>query len=94
MNFKEETNVFIFNLENFNNDEELMYKKLSEFVKLLLDSEYVCVINKEEFGTVSVEYNYNIYCNYGNATPHWLTPEDFEYILEKYEDDEETDENE
>ena len=41
MNFKEETNVFIFNLENFNNDEELMYKKVSEFVKLLLDSEYV-----------------------------------------------------
>ena len=82
-----DVNRITFNPEKYKNEVE-MWKDITSFMQMLLKNEYVMVVREEDFGIITIEYNYDTNCDcYGVANPYWISQDEYMNVLEMQDND-------
>lgn len=74
-------NRICFDPENYKNKNE-MWNDITATIQVLFKNQYVVVMREEDFGIVTIEYEYDEHINhYGCANPYWITEEEYRDVL-------------
>lgn len=74
--------------DQYDDNEYIMWQDIAEFIRIMLKNKYVFVVKQEDFGIVSLEYEYADR-EFGGDYPVWLSPEEEESVA--WDSDQEVD---
>ena len=79
MNWYENINRISFDIENYNNDEDEMYKDIAKVLQILIKNDEICTFEYADCGIFVIHHNY-ANREFGDIYPYWLSPEEQETI--------------
>ena len=71
-----------FTLEESENETDL-WSKIASTIRLLIQNGYDCEVYEDEVNIVVINYGYSARKAYGTPEIHWITPEEYEAVLDK-----------
>ena len=74
-----EVNEMVFCIEDYD-DPSLFWKNIIDFIRILMDNQYVMTIEEEEKGIVVIRYDYQE-IGFGSKYPYWLTEQEREKLM-------------
>lgn len=72
-------NRILFNIENYDNDEEVMFKDIAKILQILVKNNEICTFEYDDCGIYALQHNYSNR-GFGDVYPYWLNPEEQEII--------------
>ena len=76
--YGEQPNELVFTLDDYDNDEERMWKDIASFLKMLMQTRNIATVKADElgFGIFVISYEADDE-SYGSVMPYWIKPDDY-----------------